>query len=472
MDLLMNNYQLSSDLDMDSVFLVKHCELEGRLDPQFYKPCFVKIDKAIKAQTETRLGDLIVGMYGGATPKKSEAEKYYSDKENGIPLLRVQNITEEGINLDDAVYINYETHTGYLSRSQVLQDDVLVTITGRIASSAVAPPGFVANTNQHSVVIKTTSHNSSKYIAAFLNSNVGQQLALKRTTGGTRPALDYDALKSIPIPEKLSIVRIMDAAYAKKKEKEARVKRLFNNIDDYLLRELGIELPIQEINILNNRIFFRNINTVSGYRLDPNTYKKERLDAIKSIKQGIYNTKPLYQVVQFRHERASNFPQSTSYIGLENIESNTGEWIPTELKESISNATMFEIDDILFPKLRPYLNKVFHSNKEGLCSTEFHVIHSYTEINSYIANFLRSKAVVAQTRNLMSGNTLPRLQIEDIQKLLIPLPPLEKQTEIASHIMEIRNQARQLREEAKNELELAKKEVEMMILGEDRHKAI
>ena len=465
MDSIMNEFKLSSDLDINKVFLVDSGDLEGRLDPHFYKPNFVNIDNAIKAQTETRLGDLIVGMYGGATPKKSEAERFYSDKENGIPLLRVQNITEEGINLDDAIYINYETHTGYLSRSQVLQDDLLVTITGRIASSAVVPRGFVANTNQHSVVIKTTNRKRSKYIAAFLNSNVGQQLAFKRTTGGTRPALDYEALKSIPIPENLSIVKIMDAAYAKKKEKEARAKRLIDKIDDYLLSELGIDLPLQQTNALENRIFFRNIKTVSGYRLDPNTYKKERLDAIQSIKQGTYETKPLYQVVQFKRERTSNILPNTSYIGLENVESNTGEWLPTELKDSISNAAIFGIDDILFPKLRPYLNKVFHSHIEGLCSTEFHVIHSYTENNSYIANFLRSKVVVAQTRNLMSGNTLPRLQIEDIQRLFIPIPPLKKQTEIANQIMEIRDQAKQLREEAKKELEQAKKEVELIILG-------
>ena len=464
----MDNYQLSPDLDMDKVFLVKRSELEGRLDPYFYKPRFVKIDKAIKAKTVTKLGGLIIGMYGGATPKKSEAKKYYSDKENGIPLLRVQNITEEGINLDDAVYINHETHTGYLSRSQVFQNDLLVTITGRIASSAVAPPGFTANINQHSVVIKTNSHKTSKYIATFLNSNVGQLLALKRTTGGTRPALDYGALKSIPIPEKLPISGIMETAYAAKKQKEAESLRLLDSIDDYLLDELGIKLPEQEKIEINNRIFFRSANTVSGYRLDPNTYKKERLDAIKSIEQGIYVSKPLHQVVRYKRKKISDFARGSNYIGLENIESNTGEWIPTESKESISSAAIFGKDDILFPKLRPYLNKVFYSDTEGLCSTEFHVFRSYSENNSYIANFLRSKVVVAQTRNLMSGNTLPRLQFEDIQKLLIPIPTLKKQTEIANHITEVRNQTKQLREEAKKEVEQAKKEVEMMILGEDK----
>lgn len=48
----------------------------------------------------------------------------------------------------------------------------------------------------------------------------------------------------------------------------------------------------------------------------------------------------------------------------------------------------------------------------------------------------------------------------------IPLPPLEKQNEIAQHIQSIRNQARNLQKEAQEILEKAKKEVEQIILGE------
>ncbi|WP_286825597.1 restriction endonuclease subunit S [Microcystis sp. LSC13-02] len=67
----------------------------------------------------------------------------------------------------------------------------------------------------------------------------------------------------------------------------------------------------------------------------------------------------------------------------------------------------------------------------------------------------------------MSGNTLPRLQFEDIQKLFVPIPPLEKQIEISEHITAIRNQAKQLQQQAKDDLEKAKQEVEAMILGDD-----
>ena len=138
----------------------------------------------------------------------------------------------------------------------------------------------------------------------------------------------------------------------------------------------------------------------------------------------------------------------------------------SDSKESISSAAVFSKNDILFPKLRPYLNKVYLAEMDGICSTEFHVFCAYHDHDEYIANFLRSKAVVHQTSCLMSGNTLPRLQFEDIQKLLIPLPPLEKQTEIADHITLIRSRAKQLQQEAKEGLEQAKREVEAVLLGD------
>ena len=280
-------------------------------------------------------------------------------------------------------------------------------------------------------------------------------------------AEEYKSLR-IPIPPReiqAQVAAKMDAAYAAKKQKEAEAQRLLDGIDGYLLGELGIEQPEPEENTLRARIFFRNASEVSGYRLDPSAYRKERLDAIRNIERGSYVSKPLYGLVRHRREKTSDFPKGAIYVGLENVESNTGEWVASESKESISSAAIFKKGDVLFPKLRPYLNKVFYCATEGFCSTEFQVFQSFSENNLYLANFLRSKVVVAQTRNLMSGNTLPRLQFEDIQRLLIPVPPLKKQTEIADRIAEMRDRAKELQEEAKRELEEAKKEVESMIFG-------
>ena len=53
------------------------------------------------------------------------------------------------------------------------------------------------------VVIKTWSSELSEYLANYLNLDIIEKLATRRATGGTRPALDYKALKSIPIIENI-----------------------------------------------------------------------------------------------------------------------------------------------------------------------------------------------------------------------------------------------------------------------------
>ena len=54
---------------------------------------------------------------------------------------------------------------------------------------------------------------------------------------------------------------------------------------------------------------------------------------------------------------------------------------------------------------------------------------------------------------------------KDIENIKIPLPPLEKQNEMATHISQIRNKANALKQEGKGILEQAKQEVERMIFG-------
>jgi type I restriction enzyme S subunit len=136
---------------------------------------------------------------------------------------------------------------------------------------------------------------------------------------------------------------------------------------------------------------------------------------------------------------------------LENIVGDTGEYIPSEEKQSISSAGIFEKGQILFPKLRPYLNKVYHAEFDGICSTEFHIFDSPIYRNEFLAIYLRSNLIVSQTKHLMTGNTLPRLQTEDIRRLPVPRISLEKQDEIIniyrsadSHKKEKESEARKL----------------------------
>ena len=208
-------------------FVVYANETVGRrVDSFYYQSKFRNVDQIMEnVQFDVfNLGALIGEISSGATPKVDE--NYYTDSPMGIPFLRVQNVTSHGIDLRDAKFITPEVHNGMLKRSQLKKDDLVFTITGRIGSVAVVPDNFEGNINQHSVRFHlkdqiTNITINPNYVEAFLNSELGKSLSIREVTGGTRPALDYKAIKSLKII--LPPIEIQNEIVAEIKNRLAKV---------------------------------------------------------------------------------------------------------------------------------------------------------------------------------------------------------------------------------------------------------
>lgn len=152
-------------------------------------------------------------------------------------------------------------------------------------------------------------------------------------------------------------------------------------------------------------------------RWDPQQFHIERAEEL--FKLSLCSTTKLKNLFYFKSVQVTSSDEP--YVGLENIESGTGVYIGSTEKTTFSSAKKFKKGDVLFPKLRPYLNKVYLAEFDGVCSTEFYVLDSKSEIiNEFLAVYLRSNLIVNQTKHLMTGNTLPRLQTEDVNNLQVP----------------------------------------------------
>lgn len=441
--------------------------MQTRHDPFHYLPRFIRLEAKVAGKSSAKLRDFIRALSGGATPKAEEQEKYYADRETGIPFVRVQNLSVSGqLQLNDVKYVNHETHNGLLARSRVKEDDLLVKITGvgRMAVASVPMPGFEGNINQHIASIRTESRHTSEVLAAWLNTDIAETLAKRRSTGGTRPALDYGALRSIPVIFSDEILEAVKAAYRLHDQALAKAAKMLQGIDGYLLAELDISLPPELENTLASRIFTAQRRELAGWRFDPQALHPEREACIAELQRQ--QSHPLRKAAFFCRDLRTEIPAGAIYVGLENIESNTGRYVPSSDKESVSSAFAFRKGQVLFPKLRPYLNKVFLAPFDGLCSTEFHVLEGVTVSSDFLALFLRSQLVVKQTKHLMSGNTLPRLQTDDIETLLIPEVDDQLQQRIVAEAVRRMAAAERLRVDAERELEVAKSGIEAMLLGE------
>lgn len=124
------------------------------------------------------------------------------------------------------------------------------------------------------------------------------------------------------------------------------------------------------------------------------------------------------------------------YVGLEHIESNKCRIIGNGLAGDVkSTKTVFHRGDLLYGKLRPYLNKVCVPDFEGVCSTDILVFNKNPYLdNHYLMWLLSTPDFVDYANNNSSGVQLPRINFQKLSKYPVPLPPLAEQHRIVAAI--------------------------------------
>lgn len=478
----MGNYKIKSTaLNKSRVFILQKSELEKRLDPFYYVPELLELEKKVLVKEPKKLRDYVVGISSGATPKTTESEKYYAEKENGIPFLRVQNLSPTGIlEFDDCKYINEETHNGMLKRSQVKEGDLLVKITGvgRMAVASVAPEGFEGNINQHICVIRTGNKEISETLAAFLNTDIGEKLASRRATGGTRPALDYPALLSIPIIEDKRILEITSKVVEQKKKNEAEAEKLLSSIDDYLLNELGIKLPEPPENTLKNRMFVSNISELSGSRFDPHFNKIYFKDVFNSFSKSNFSISRIKDVLDniktgtTPHQKLDPFTENDGVVFLRNtnlkkyqIDLSDTKYVKSEFANELTYSVKGEVimciaGTVGLSAINDVENPI--SINQNVSALKFYDAKINPDFASYWFN---TKIFLELTKRACSVATIFYLNNDNLKLLPIPVPPLDKQKEIAEHITSIRQQAQQLKDKTKEALKKASEEIEKILIG-------
>ena len=349
----------------------------------------------------------------------------------------------------------------------VRKDDILVSTTrpnrGAIClykndTISIASTGF-------SIIREIDESVLRDYLFLVLRLPISLEQMIKRSSGGNYPAIIESELRKvlIPIPSidiQKEVVKIYLRAQENRSNKIQEANQLLSNLNNYLFNILQIDNIISANDSKQSQK--QNLSSLIGGRFDPQQFHNERIEMINHIKQR--NWCRLKDIVNNIKTILSSLPQEGIYLGLENIDGNTGEYVLSNEKESISSAVFFKEGNILFPKLRPYLNKVYRAQFDGCCSTEFHVFEAHDIDPDFLTIVLRSNMILAQTRHLMTGNTLPRLQTTDIDNLIIPYPDIKIQEEVVNTIFSIKNKAKRLKEEGNALLEEVKQKIEKLIL--------
>lgn len=388
---------------------------------------------------------------------------------SGVPLLGVGNVTDVGVLLDEVNHITAEEHER-LEASQVRCGDLLVTITGRLGTAARYDLDDPANLSAHVALCRAKPGFELLYLKEYFASRFGAASFSKAEVGSTHPHINVRRLAELPIPlpplkTQTALVAAMNKARTARKAKLDEAEALLGGMDEFLLTSLKLFVPKPAT---QRHYALRLRDVTRERRLNADYFHPERLNALRAIEAAAGNAvcPMLSDLVSFERNQVKE--PGENYLSLAHVKSHTGELCDAN-EDASGTCFLYEPENVLFARLRPYLNKVYCSEMAGCCSPEFHVLrllpHSKL-LPEYLAAILRSSLVLAQTRHMMTGNTHPRLANDDVVNLRIPVPPLPIQQQIAAEVRRRREAARRLRMEAEKEWQGAKMWFEAQLLGD------
>ena len=129
-----------------------------------------------------------------------------------------------------------------------------------------------------------------------------------------------------------------------------------------------------------------------------------------------------------------------------------------------SSKNRFSQGDVLYGKLRPYLDKVIVANEPGVCTTEIIPITSYGNIYpEFLRLLLKAPNFIIYANSSTHGMNLPRLGTEKAQLAVVELAPIQEQLRIVSRVNKLMSLCDQLEQHSLTSLDAHQQLVETLL---------
>ena len=401
-----------------------------------------------------RLED-IAYVAAGSTPSKE------SFVENGVPYIKMYNLRNQKIDFEfHPQYITEEVHNNKLARSRTQPGDLLMNIVGPpLGKLAIIPESLPeANFNQAAVLIRPFKFKPAitQYLFYYLSElSEINSISTKGSAGQVNISLTQSQQMRIALPPLAELERITQ-----------KIESLFSKIG---VLETSIDNIYDHISKIKSGILEK---ALSGKLVSQDKTEEPAITLLKSINPDFeptdnrhyanvpYKVPQKWQWVTLSdisnygeciNVPVSNIPENSWILELEDIEKDSGRLIQrmNRSKKNINGVRhSFKKGDVLYSKLRTYLNKVLVADQDGYCTTEIIPITCVPGIvPEYLCHVLRSRYYVDYTISLGYGVKMPRLGTADALKSMIPVPPYEEQRRIVKSVNEIYHKLEQISSE-------------------------
>ncbi len=284
-------YQVPQNIDPNKIFLVNRSEIKGRLDPKM-----ALYNKKVQHSlfTTVKLKNLLLSK-----PQYGANEAGLNRLNNTQPrYIRITDIDENGlISLNE-----FGATVAKVEEKYILNDnDILIARSGATVGKAYIHKKSPYTCLFAGYLIRFVV-DSNKILPGYLFSYTQLNSYKEWVNAIQRPsaqpninAEEYQSLE-IPLPDlptQKMIVDFLSDAYLKKQLKEQQAEDILNSIDDYLLGELGIELPEMDLQKIQDRVFIVSFGEICNGRFDPKLYSIPVKQLKQSLNMSPFDKQPL-----------------------------------------------------------------------------------------------------------------------------------------------------------------------------------
>ena len=409
---------------------------------------------------------------------KGDDNRHYENLPNGwgeIPLVEIcwlddgNQIDGEKLVYWDAKALRGKNTKVTLSRGKVVeQGKSVILVDGENSGEVFTIPyrGYLGSTFKILQIAPLTDKN---FVRIILDYN--RDLFRENKTGSAIPHLNKRLFKSMnvllpPLLEQERIAKSVDLLFTQIDTIEQNQAEIENLYDELKKRTLDLAIqgklvpqdPSDEpASVLLEKIRAEKKAQLGKkyvdsyiYKGDDNRYYEKVGSEVKNITEEVPFDMPetwewirLKQVIDFSKSISISSEQITDnswILDLEDIEKGSGKIITKKRMSEVkakSDKHKFYRGNVLYSKLRPYLNKVIVADEDGFCTSEILAFDFSPILSEYAQAYLMSSFFVDYAMNGAYGVKMPRIGSDRGNNALMPLPPLEEQKRIVLQLHKI-----------------------------------
>ena len=316
--------------------------------------------------------------------------------ESGIRIIRIANV-QKGYVEDEKPAFYPESEEPTIRDYMLEENDLLLSLTGNVGRVALLDRKWLpAALNQRVACLRIKDDRVLKdYLYFALLSNKFENDCIKSSKGIAQKNMSTEWLKEyeIPLQSKQDQQKITDS-----------LKRLAVVLQD----------KASQIEKLDNLVKARFVEMFG--------------DAVVNDKG--WPTEPISKVAPANSPRIK-IDEKVWLLNLDMVESQSGKVLNKLIvsKDKINASTCaFDENNVLYSKLRPYLNKVVLPDQGGYCTTELVPLKPSNKLTrEFLATLLRSDAFVGYINEKTAGAKMPRVSMNIFRQFECILPPITLQ---------------------------------------------